>query len=46
MNYDGVYRWSADTAERHAAVDTLWTRQYFLLPLRPNKHFGITSSSN
>jgi len=26
MNYDGVYRWSAETAERHAAVDTLWTR--------------------
>jgi len=26
MNYDDVYRRSAETADRHAAVDTLWTR--------------------
>jgi hypothetical protein len=46
MNYEGVCHWSAETTERHAAVDTMWTRHYLLLPLCPNKQFGITSSSN
>lgn len=46
MNYGGVFRCPAETAERHAAVDTLWARHYLLLPLCPNKQFEITSSSN